>query len=192
MTHDQPEHREFQSLILAVQAGDQEAARVLHDDYYRHVIAVVRRSLMDSIRSKFDSQDFAQTVWAILFSDLSKLNGITEPTQLIRLLTSIARNKVTDENRRRTQTQKHSVHMETIIAADDDGQMSLIGNDPTPSQCAIAHETRELFESRLAPEHLQILELKIEGQTNQAIADKLRINERTVRRALQRVEQGID
>ncbi|NQT11376.1 MAG: helix-turn-helix domain-containing protein [Planctomycetes bacterium] len=60
----------------------------------------------------------------------------------------------------------------------------LAADQPSPSQVAIADElwTRLL---RGRPEHHQrILELRREGNTHQQIADRLGVNERTVRRVI--------
>ncbi|MDG2381683.1 MAG: sigma-70 family RNA polymerase sigma factor [Pirellulaceae bacterium] len=190
MTNQRANDR-FQRLIAAVRQGDQQAITILHDDYCKHVMAVVRRTLMGAIRSKYDSHDFSQVVWMALFSAPEKLDGIKNPSQLTALLTAIARNKVNDENRRQTQTQKNSVFRETSFMTDGGRELAITSNDPTPSQFAIANETMAQCEASLSSAYQRILGMKIDGWTYHAIAGELGINERTVRRVLQRLEKGI-
>ncbi|MCP4191886.1 MAG: sigma-70 family RNA polymerase sigma factor [Planctomycetaceae bacterium] len=191
MTTDRRKDGRFQILMAAVREGDQQAIAVLHNDYCSHVMAVVRRSLMDALRSKFDSQDFTQVVWMALFSNPEMLDGIQHPSQLSSLLTVIARNKVNDENRRRTQTQKSSVFREASWMTQAEPDLVISGNDPTPSQIAIACETMAQCKANLNREYQRILEMRIDGFTYDAIATELGINERTVRRVLQKLEKGL-
>ena len=71
--------REFTSLMQRVHQGDEDAAWELLDEYGPHVINVVRRVLTSRMRSKADSTDFAQSVWASFFAKCRRSTALTVP-----------------------------------------------------------------------------------------------------------------
>ncbi|MCA9151905.1 MAG: hypothetical protein KDA92_21530, partial [Planctomycetales bacterium] len=54
----------FSHLLEQVRQGSDEAAWDLVETYGPHVLRTIRRTLSREIRGKFDSDDFAQAVWA--------------------------------------------------------------------------------------------------------------------------------
>ena len=183
-----PMDEDFNRLLKEVQDGSPAATRCLIDRYGPHVIRAVRRALHRSIRSKFDSIDFVQAVWAsflIVFEDISKFESAEH---LIAYLASMARNKVLDEVRRRTRTEKYDVNRERSI---DSPSISpgtfLIHNQPSPSQVAMVNELWERMLGGQPERYQRILELRRDGQTHDQIAKQLGINERTVRRVINRI-----
>ena len=182
----------FEALLNRIQRGDEQATEALVTTYGSHLIRAVRKNLRSEIRSKFDSHDFVQAVWASLFASPGRLKGIQKPAQLVGLLKAMAHNKVTDENRRRTQTQRHSVHQERQLPTDDKGQDLLLSSAPGPVELAMVRERwAQLLEG--CPEHYkQIATLKLAGRTNRSVAAQLGLNEKTVRRVLKRLQQGAE
>ena len=178
----------FGGLLEQARQGSDEAAWDLVELYGPHVLRTVRRTISQEIRGKFDSEDFAQAVWASFFAASRQFNAVTEPRQLVGLLTKMARNKVIDEVRRRMQTQKYSVQRERVISEFEEAT-PLESRDPTPSQFAIARERWvQLLQSQ--PERdRQIIRLRLMGKTNRSIAQELQISERTVRRVIDRMTE---
>jgi RNA polymerase sigma factor (sigma-70 family) len=178
----------FESLVAQVRAGSEEAVWTLIEQYGPHILRTVRRRLARDLRSKFDSQDFVQAVWASFFSGSRQFARLETPDQLMAFLTAMARNKVVDEVRRRVQTQKHDLKRERSLDDSTAGyRADAASREPTPSDVAIA---REQWERILAaqPEHYRrIVELRLTGETHDRIALELGINERTVRRVLGRM-----
>jgi RNA polymerase sigma-70 factor (ECF subfamily) len=182
-----PNEARFAELLEAARQGQDEAAAELVASYGPHVMRTIRRTLSREIRGKFDSIDFAQAVWASLFSSPEQLDGVKEPQQLVGLLATMARNKVIDELRRRVQTQKYSVRRERPLYDENHGEGELASRDPTPSQFAIARE-RWVSMLRAQPaHHRQVIRLKLMGKTNRSIATQLGLSERTVGRVLDRL-----
>lgn len=182
----------FEVLLNRIRQGDEQAIATLVDTYGSHLIRAVRKTLCTEIRSKFDSHDFVQAVWASVFAAPDRLKRIQDPAQLVGLLKVMARNKVVDENRRRTQSQRHSVYQEQQLPMDRQGQDQLLSSAPGPVELAIAREEwGKLLEGY--PEHYkQIATLKLAGQTNRAVALQLGVNEKTVRRVLKRLQQSAE
>ena len=73
------ENSEFRKVIERVCAGSDEATWELIDTYGPHIQRVIRRKLNQKMRSKFDSLDFVQMVWASFFTEREKMAGFTEP-----------------------------------------------------------------------------------------------------------------
>jgi RNA polymerase sigma-70 factor (ECF subfamily) len=179
---------DFQKLLQEVQDGSPAATRLLIDQYGPHVIRAVRRALHQSIRSKFDSIDFVQAVWASFLVVFEEIGKFERAEHLIAYLATMARNKVLDEVRRRTRTEKYNVKRERSLAGSSISTGRFLSNkQPSPSQVAVVNE---LWERMLAgqPEPYQrILELRRDGQTHDQIAKQLGINERTVRRVIDKI-----
>lgn len=181
--------REFSELLRRVKAGSEDAAWELIDRYGPHVQRVVRRLLNRRLRPQFDSIDFVQAVWASFFQNPAEIHSFESPDGIIGYLAHMARNKVIDENRRRLGTLKHNVDrvfsLEDCPADDGD----LVDHQPRPSQVAVARERwRRLVDAQ--PSHYrEVIRLRIMGVTDAEIARQLQIDERTVRKIIDRLLQ---
>ena len=172
--------------------GSDEAAWDLVEAYGPYVLRTIRRTLSREIRGKFDSEDFAQAVWASFFGSPEQYDGVTEPQQLVGLLAKMARNKVIDEMRRRFQTQKYAVRREQPLADLADAPAQLKSRDPTPSQFAMARERWVRLLQDQSDRDRQIIRLKLMGKTHRSIAQQLGVNEKTVKRVLDRLTEASD
>lgn len=180
--------QEFQSLIAEVRAGSQDAAWKLIELYGPHIQRAVRRQLHASMRSKFDSIDFVQAVWASFFTSRTKAAQFDTPEGLMRFLAAMARNKVVDEFRRRVCSQKYGgQHDSPLDEKTDDGTHDQPHFRDTPSQIAVARERwNRMFENQ--PEHYRkIILLRYHGDTYEQIAVKVGMHERSVRKVLDKL-----
>src|SRR5947209_4307143 len=100
--------QEFQALIQRLREGDAEAARTVYERYGEDIIRVVRRRLSRKLRSKFDSLDFVQDVWASFFARRPPENIFASPEALFAFLARVAQHKVIEATRQRLQTQKYN------------------------------------------------------------------------------------
>src|SRR5262249_36628315 len=92
--HHMPVHPEdFTALMQRVRSGSQDAAQQLVEQYGQHILRVIRRMLHKKLRSKFDSLDFQQDVWASFFADQPQ-KTFDRPEALAAFLAKVARNKV--------------------------------------------------------------------------------------------------
>lgn len=183
------ESKTFAQLFESVRAGNDQAAWDLVETYGPHVMRAIRRTLSRELRGKFDSEDFAQAVWASFFSSLDHLDAMQQPQQLVGFLTTMARNKVVDEIRRRVQTQKYSIRREQPLWETQDAETGYQSRDPRPSQMAIARE-RWLRMLHDQPEHYrQVMRLRLMGKTQRSIAVRLNLSEKTVQRVLEQLSK---
>lgn len=169
-----------------IAAGSESAVEVLLSEYGDHLCRTVRRRLGRNLRSKFDTVDFVQAVWASFFHDRGQLAQFEDSRQLVAFLTQVANNKVVDECRHR-QTQKADVGRECSLTDEAGQSVDVPGRDPTPSQVAIGHEAWEQMLADVPAEHREILELRVRGDTQDEIAGRLGVNEKTVRRVLSKL-----
>jgi RNA polymerase sigma-70 factor (ECF subfamily) len=179
---------EFQTLIAEVRGGSQDAAWRLIELYGPHIQRAVRRNLHASMRSKFDSLDFVQAVWASFFTEREKAAQFNDPDDLMAFLAAMARNKVVDEFRRRVITHKYGGRREhTVYEAVEAAPRRQPHYLDTPSQIAVA---RERWNQMLAsqPDHYrQIVAMRYQGDTCEQIAAKLGMHERSVRKVLDKL-----
>jgi RNA polymerase sigma-70 factor (ECF subfamily) len=190
MAHDS---QEFHALIARVCAGAPDSARELVEKYGSYLLRVIRRRLHKKLRSKFDSQDFVQDVWASFFATVPEAEAFRTPEHLIAYLERLARNRLTDVIRQRMIKARYNVNREQQSLNDSRaGRLAPpAARVPTPSTIAMS---REEWDRLLAAQPLvyrHILLLRRDGQTLAQIAKKLRISERTVRRVLAKLLPGL-
>lgn len=184
---------EFASLMERVRQGSQEAAWELLEHYGSHLQRYVRRSLNRDLRSKFDSIDFVQVVWASFFREPEKMRRINSEGELMAYLAAMARNKVVGEVRRRLDTQKHNARLEVPLdQVFDKSKSDLSSRDPSPSQVAIFRERWNHLVDGQPTQVKRIVELRFNGATYEEIAEELHIHERTARKAIKRLTDEED
>src|SRR6516165_12131416 len=82
---------ELRAFLDRIRAGDESAARELLARYEAQVRLVVRRQLPRLLRSRFDSLDFLQSVWATFFHRLRcDPEKFEDPRYLITFLAQVA------------------------------------------------------------------------------------------------------
>jgi RNA polymerase sigma-70 factor (ECF subfamily) len=179
-------NEEFHALMERVLTGSEEAAEELFRDYEHFLLHAIRRRLSKRIRSKFDSLDFAQDVWASFFTDFPQKRSFHSAQELVAHLTALARNKVVDAYRQGT-APKRDVHREQSL--DDSVRIdkdALPADQPTPSQVMMTHEEWLAFLRRQPLVYRRIFILVREGKSYDDIAAELGINRRTVARVVMR------
>jgi RNA polymerase sigma-70 factor (ECF subfamily) len=130
---------EFQRLMRAVQDGSESAARELVERYGDHVLRVVRGKLHRGLRSRFDSIDFRQDVWASFFALPAPEARFRSPEDLATFLAAMANHKVADAFRDQMQRQKRALARETSLTEMGSSAIPQRGQ-ATPSQQMVAQE----------------------------------------------------
>ena len=187
------EEDEFRDLIRRVRSGDEQAAAQLVKQYEPAIRRAVRYRLGDSrLRRTLDSLDVCQAVLGSFFvRAASGEYELDSPEQLLRLLASMARNKLGKEIRgqraaRRDHRRQSAEPIEECQAA---------ATDPSPSQQLAIGELLHQVHARLSPEELQLVEWRNQGRDWADIAAQLGVKPATLRkqfsRALGRVGQDL-
>jgi len=187
-----PHHdHEFAALMERIREGSPEAAQELFERYGPHIFRVVRRQLHRNLRSKYDSADFAQAVWASFFAVHPARLRFEGPEALIAYLAEMARNKVIDATRQRFQTIKYNIgREESLEQSETIKRQQPASRDPTPSQVVRAKERWDQIVANLSETQQRVITLLLEGYTHEEIATRLGLNERTIRRLVRKVTPG--
>jgi RNA polymerase sigma-70 factor (ECF subfamily) len=175
-----------------VRAGSQEAAWELVDRYGPHVQRFVRRALHHQLRSKFDSIDFVQVVWASIFRDPEKLRQLDRSEDLIAFLAGIAKHKVLNEVRRRLGSLKYNINREKPMGFREEENGELHMRNPTPSAVAIAKERWDMLLAKQNATVRAVVELRLQGVSFVEIAQRLGIHERSARKAIERLTEILE
>jgi RNA polymerase sigma-70 factor (ECF subfamily) len=185
----------FHELIRRVRAGDERAAAELVRSYEPAIRRVVRIRLSDPHLGRlFDSMDICQSVMKSFFfrAGLGQYE-LDTPDQLLRLLATMARNKLANEANHQRAARRDVRRVSGELEAQD-----LAGRGATPSREVAGRELLQVARSRLAPDELELLDRRSAGDDWQDIAlqlggkpDALR---KRLSRALDRVahELGLD
>ena len=97
---------DFTDLMARAKSGDPVAIRVFLSRFEWEVQMMVRARLPRKLRIRFDSMDFAQSVWQSFFSDLPDKSPDFENVQHLRaFLKGMVCNKVQEQHRRLTRTE---------------------------------------------------------------------------------------
>ncbi len=183
----------FRDLIRRVREGSEEAAWDLVNQYGESIRRAVRRALNEKMRSKFDSLDFVQIVWNSFFHARGKLDRFDHPEELAAYLTTMAKNKVGMEIRRRLMTEKYNIqHEQSLDQLQAKGGADMPSRQPAPVDLAIAREQWDRLLQDQPQHYRQIIQLRLQGYTNQQVADALHLDERTVRRFLKKLFDSAD
>jgi RNA polymerase sigma-70 factor (ECF subfamily) len=188
------EGSELRVFLDRVRNGDEEAARELLRRYEAKVRLVVRRQLPRLLRSRFDSQDFLQSVWGSFFRRIKgEPAGLESPQNLVAFLARAARNKVIDEYRRAS-SRKQDMRREEPLWDDQQRPRELVDATDAPDALAQAREAFGRLREALPENRQAVLDLKAAGLSTREIGERLGLSERTVRRVIEdlRRRAGID
>jgi RNA polymerase sigma-70 factor (ECF subfamily) len=186
-----PEQPKSLSELLERARQDSEgSAQEIVERYGPYILRAVRRRLNKKLRSKFDSVDFVQAVWASFFALPADRLQFQRPQQLVDFLMGLARNKVVDAVRQRLETQKYDISRELPLydsTAVDAREVKARG--PTASQVAIAKEEWQRAQDSAVPREERIVNWIQRGQSLESIAREIGVSVKTIRRVLERIRQ---
>jgi len=175
-------------LVELTRAGDQEAARKLFDEYVERLVALARRHISQRLASRIDPEDVVQSVFRTFFGRLKEGQfHVADENDLCRLLVRITVHKTLRQvNFHRAA--KRDPRQETGQGDwSREELLSVLTREPSPEVTVAFLDHLEHFLSQLRPQERQILEMRVQGFTNEEITDRLGIYERKIRRVLERV-----
>ena len=180
----------FRELLQDVAAGVPDAADTIVSEYGVHILRAVRRRMNRGIREQFDSEDFAQAVWASFFGHLSIVSRFDTEGELAGFLCRMASNKVIDAGRRRqARPDQQAAPVDKVPPVVHDERVRV--SQPTPSQFAVANEQWENLNNAAGEDRQKrMLELLRAGADRSEIAQKMGVSERHVRRILSRISEN--
>jgi RNA polymerase sigma-70 factor (ECF subfamily) len=150
-----------------VRAGDQDAAAQLVRIYESAIRRAVRFRLRDGrLRSQFDSMDICQSVLASFFVRAAAGQyDIDTPEQLVKLLTTMARNKLASQARKKV---AHDRALCKSAGSVENGERR--STEPDPIDVSSAKELCQEVLNRLTAEERELVELRNRGRDWDSIA----------------------
>jgi DNA-directed RNA polymerase specialized sigma24 family protein len=176
--------------ICALRAGDPHAARELWRRYFEALVRLARARLRARVVAE---EDVALSAFDSFYAGVARgrFPDIADRDDLWRLLITMTTRKAANQHRRDSRQKRGGgrVVLESALAAgpeseaDDLGQV--IGPEPSPEFAAQVAEECGRRLGGLPDEALRtVATMKMEGYTNEEIADRLGCGERTITRKL--------
>jgi RNA polymerase sigma-70 factor (ECF subfamily) len=165
-------------LLADLASGDDEAANRVFVVFEPYLRMVLRRQFSTSLRSKFDSTDVVQSVWADLLDGFrNRAWKFDSEEQLRAFLVRAAKNRFIDHVRRN----ERALRYEQPTAS-----LSTLPNHAsgTPSEQVHADDLWGRLMSLCPPQHRQLLQLKRQGLPLADIAERTGLHPSSVRRIL--------
>ena len=185
--------------LRQLEAGDEDAARLLWQRYYRELVELARTRFGTTPRRVADEEDVALSVLRCLYEGAARgqFAELVNRGALWQLLAAITGRKVIDQQRRLNQQKRGGgrVRGNSVMHGNDDDRSSVgfdqFGGDaPTPEVLAIAAEEFQRLMLLLDDDRLrQIAQCKLEGYTSEEIGQRLGLACRSIERKLQRIRQ---
>jgi RNA polymerase sigma-70 factor (ECF subfamily) len=156
-----PEAPTFEELIRRVRAWDQEAAAELVRRYEPAIRRAVRFRLAGArLGNLLDSMDICQSVLRSFFvRAASSQFELETPEQVLKLLTAMARNKLTSQARKQHASRRDN---RRVSAIGDEGSR-LVAPGDSPSTPIVVRDLQQEVRRRLAPEEWRLLDLRNQG-----------------------------
>ncbi|REK17457.1 MAG: RNA polymerase subunit sigma-70 [Planctomycetota bacterium] len=175
--------------LTAYRQGDRDAAQALWMRYYERLVRIARAKLPQHFRRMSDEEDVALSAFDSFCGGLEagRFPSLLDRSDLWRLLVTITARKATRVYRHET-SQKRNVFRHRSLDGTDASIEDIVGDEPTPEFCALAAESlAQLLEGLDDGRLRQIAILKMEGYTNQEIAERAECSLSSVERKLKRI-----
>lgn len=178
----------FADLLNRVRSGDDQAAAQLVRQYEPEIRRAVRIRLANPrLQRVLDSMDICQSVLANFFTRAAAGQfDLESPEQLIRLLISMARNKVTDHARRQQAARRDNRRQGT------DSALSKV-SDPgeSPSELVATAELLREARRRMSDDERYLAEQRALGKGWNELAEELGDGAEALRKKLSRAMDRI-
>jgi RNA polymerase sigma-70 factor (ECF subfamily) len=179
---------EEQVLIDLWRRGDQDAARQIVERYVDRLLHLARGRISQRLASRVDPEDIVQSVFRtffmrvkdgkFVFADQDDLCKLLVRITLHKTLRQVAFHKAAKRDPSQ-ETDQGDHHREQLLA--------LLDSEPTPETTVTFLDQLEHFLAQLLPQERQILEMRMQGYSNDEIAKKLGVYDRKIRRVIEHI-----
>jgi DNA-directed RNA polymerase specialized sigma24 family protein len=170
--------------------GSEPAAAALWQRYFERLVRLAQAKLGPGHRRVEDEEDVALSVFRCLCDGAGRgqFTELTNRDDLWRLLATLTLNKVIDQKRRLGGQKRGGGAVRGESVFEEGGLEQVLGDEPTPETLVTLAEEHDRLLAVLGDETLRQIALKkLEGFTNEEIADQLGVTCRSVERKLQRI-----
>jgi RNA polymerase sigma factor (sigma-70 family) len=167
-------------LIERLNKGDISAAERALMAYEPYLRMAVRRRLSGALRTKLDSMDIVQSVWADVLSGFRDAGWrFADRSHFRAFLVKVARNRLIDRRRQLERAIKSERALDETA-----GDELPRAHDPRPSEVAQGNELWKRMLEQCPPAHRDVLVLKRQGLYLAEIAARTGLHEGSIRRIL--------
>lgn len=180
--------------IRHLKAGQTDAQRKLWDRYFESLVRIAAAQIKGAPRGVADEEDLALSAFHSLCGRAreGKLREIHDRDDLWRLLVVLSRQKSIDHWRTQLRQKRGGgLVMSGAAPTGDDSSMGgglddFLNAGPRPDEVAMIREELSLMIQELPDQTLRTIAVgKLEGHTNEELAQNLSVNPRTIERKLQ-------
>lgn len=179
-------------------SADRDAAARLWAHFCQRLMNYARTRMSPSTRRIYDEEDAAVSAFRSLCRGIEakRFPDVADRTNLWSLLVVITSRKISNRFRYEHQQRRdsHQLISDTIIRTTDGNEIDVLrsvpGKEPTPEFAAEVADMSEFLMKLLPdPELKKLVQLKLEGYTNEEAAERMRITRRTVQRKLELIRR---
>jgi RNA polymerase sigma-70 factor, ECF subfamily len=169
-------------------AGNSAAAKELYDRYVDRLVALARRRISQSLASRVDPEDVVQSVFRTFFSRLKAGRfQLDEQDDLCKLLVRITVHKTLRQVAFQKAAKRDPAQELGQEDSSQQGWLAVLAREPGPEDAVAFLDSLETFLAKLKPQDREILEMRVQGYSNQEIEEKLGVYDRKIRRVLERI-----
>jgi RNA polymerase sigma factor (sigma-70 family) len=167
-------------LITDLNDADVRVAQAALERFEPFLRMVVRRQIAPGLRSKLDSMDVVQSIWADLLGAVSREDWrFRDASQLRAFLARVARNRLIDHQRKHRRAIENDRPIDSLSPAQQPREIG-----PRASEVVRGRELWDRLLDVCPASHREILRLKLEGRTLAEISDRCGLHAGSVRRIL--------
>jgi RNA polymerase sigma factor (sigma-70 family) len=183
-----PESEDNLNLVALWRAGDQNAAQQVFDRYAARLLMLARKRISQRLASRVDAEDVVQSVFRTFFHRAKDGRfEFEDQDDLFKLLVRITVHKTLRQVEFH-KAGKRDPGMETAQGNDATERLQqFLSREPSPDSEVAFLDQLEHFLSQLKPQERRILEMRVQGYTNDEITAELGIIDRRIRRIIERV-----
>ena len=184
--------------IEQLASADQDAAGRLWAHFCQRLMVFARNRMSPSTRRIYDEEDAAVSAFRSLCRGIEaqRFPEVGDRGNLWALLVVITSRKIVNRFRYEHQQRRNANQTltESMLQPSDAPNVSLLqslpSHEPTPAFAAEVADMSEYLMAQLPESDLkQLVRLKLEGHTNEDVADLMKITRRTVQRKLERIRR---
>ncbi len=181
-----PDPLESRLLVEGWRAGNQDAARQLFERYVDRLVALARRRISPRLASRVDPEDVVQSVFRTFFGRLKEGQfHIEEQNDLCKLLMRITVHKALRQVEFHTAGKRDPGQEAPQGDLSQERLMGVLDREPAPEAVVAFVDELEHFLGQLGPQERQVVELRLQGLSNEEVAAQLGFSDRKVRRILE-------
>ncbi|MGI9515888.1 MAG: RNA polymerase sigma factor [Pirellulaceae bacterium] len=187
------QEQDWDRMINGLRSGDDEACAEFWGEYGTMLEAVAQKQLSQKLQRRVGSDDVVQSACRTFFRRVSAGQfELPDADALWRLMCAITLTKARRAARDHTRQKRGIENEQYIDASAADGSsraFQLPGGGQTPLDAAAFSDQMQTLLASLEPNECQVLDLKLQQNTNEEIAEVMGCSERTVRRITNQIRE---